>query len=438
MTPQVLAGLLALVLQVAPAQADPRTQAEPRAIAVLREFDQLAGQALWPGFAPRTIAVEIYDGENTYLFHHAQPPEGFVAVAAIPGAFVYRGKHETVRANTGTEVNGIPTATADVSHSERSLREQASLLVHETFHVYERRSHPEWTSNEGALFLYPLDDPELLAERRLETRALVRALAAAPGPDVPCAAAAALAARERRAARMPAEAIAYERGNERNEGLAQYVEYRSIARPPALTVSDFPAEQIRQRGYATGQAWAVLLERLAPGWESQLDRSLDERLRVRLLNVQCPEEKPAGVEDEATRARRDVAELVASRAAREQQFLNAAGWRLEIIAGQQPLGLQTFDPLNVVNLGANRVLHTRWLKLGNASGSLEVLNHACLTEGVGPHPLFNGAKSVIVTGLAEPKVTESGGTVTIEVEGANARLAGTVERDGNRIVVHVR
>ena len=420
------------------AQADPQAQAESGAIAVLREFDQLAAQALWPGFEPRTIAVEVYDGANTYLFHHPRPAEGFVEEAALPGAFVYRGQHETVRANTGTEVNGIPTATADLSRSQRTLREQASLLIHEAFHVYGKRSHPEWPANEATLFVYPLDNPELLAERRLETRALVRALAAPPGPEATCAAAAALAARERRAARMPAEAIAYERGTELNEGLAQYVEYRSIGRPPVLSEADFPAGQIRQRGYATGQAWAVLLERLAPGWEGKLDGSLDARLRASLETAQCPDEEAASLEDETTRARRDVAELVASRTERERGFLNAPGWQLEILAGKEPLWMQAFDPLNVTNLGGNRVLHTRWLKLGNGSGSLEVLKHASLTEGVGPHPLFNGAKRLIATGLAEPKVTESDGTVSIEVEGVKARLAGTVERDGNLILVRVR
>ncbi len=430
--------VLALLLTVAPALADPPASAEPRAITVLRELDRLAGQALWPGFEPRTIAVEVYDGTSTYLFHHPRPPEGFVAMAGLPGAFVSPGRHETVRANTGTEVNGIATATADLSSSQGSLSEQAALLLHEAFHVYEKRAHPEWGTNEAALFVYPLDDAELLVARRLETRALVRALGEGAGPKAACSAAAALAARERRAASLPKDAIAYERGIELWEGLAQYVEYRSVGRAPALTTADFPVELIRQRGYATGQAWAVLLDRLAPGWESRVDRSLDELLRAKLAGLQCPEEKAADVDDETTRAKRDVAELVASRATRERSFLDAPGGRLEVVAGQEPLWPQAFDPWNLASLGGNRVLHTRWLKLRNGSGSLEVLNHASLTEGVGPHPLFNGAKRLIVTGLAEPKVTEAEGAVTIDVEGAKGRFAGTVERDGKSVVVRVR
>jgi hypothetical protein len=170
--------------------------------------------------------------------------------------------------------------------------------------------------------------------------------------------------------RIGDEAIAYERGTELNEGLAQHVEYRAIGKAPALTADDFPAERVRHRGYATGQAWAVLLDRLDPGWQAALDRSVDEALRTKLANVRCPEESP-NLADESARAQCDVADLVKGRAVRQSEFQDAPGWRLEIVATEEPLWLRTFEPLNVVNLGANRV-HTRWLKLGNAGGSLEV------------------------------------------------------------------
>ena len=92
-----------------------------------------------------------------------------------------------------------------------------------------------------------------------------------------------------------------------------------------------------------------------------------------------------------------------------------------------------FDPWIVANLGDHLVLHTRWMKVGNGSGSLEVLDHPSLTEGVGPHPLFNGARKLVVTGLAEPKVVEAEGQVTVETQGAKGTFRGRLEREGQRI-----
>ncbi|HET9300779.1 MAG TPA: hypothetical protein VFO11_12600, partial [Candidatus Polarisedimenticolaceae bacterium] len=109
----------------------------PTVLDVLQEFDRLGAQPLWPGFQPRTVAVEVYDGTRTYLAHHPKPPEGFQPVPGQAGTFVFEGRHDTVRANTGTEVNGVPTATADLSKGIKSKSAAAALLVHEAFHVYQ-------------------------------------------------------------------------------------------------------------------------------------------------------------------------------------------------------------------------------------------------------------------------------------------------------------
>jgi hypothetical protein len=432
---QRIAFVLLLLLSVAGAQS------QPKVVDVFREFDRIGAQPLWPGFGPRTVPVEVFDGASTYLFHHPKPPEGFHPLEGVPGVFVFDGQHDTVRANTGTEVNGVPTATAGISKSRSTIPELAALLIHETFHVYEKQAHPKWAANEGELFTYPLDDAKLLQERRLETRALVRALAAKNDRDARCWAEAALENRHQRFARMPAGAAGYERGIELNEGLAQYLEYKSIGKAAALKNEDFPVELIRQRGYASGQAWALLLDRLGGDWKNQTgDTPLDQALNDRFLIASWRPPKACVLPAQASgaeleRARREVAELVASREKRKQEFLSAPGWRVEIIAGEEPLWPQGFDPWNVANLGGNAVLHSRWVKMGNSAGSIEALNHPSLTEGVGPHPLFNGAQRFLVTGLEEPKVTEADGKVSIEVPGAKGTFAGKVERSGQVILI---
>jgi hypothetical protein len=63
---------------------------------------------------------------------------------------------------------------------------------------------------------------------------------------------------------------------------------------------------------------------------------------------------------------------------------------------------------------------------------------ASLTEPVGAHPLFEGVRRLIVTGLAEPRVSEADGKVTIEAAGVTASFGGAVERAANSLVLHVK
>ena len=405
---------------------------------VLHEFDRIGEKPLWPGFEPRRVALEVYDGTSTYLYRHPKPPEGFRPVEGKPELFVFTGKHDSVRANTGTELNGVPTATADLSKGG-SLPAAVALLIHESFHVYQKAAHPTWTANEAELFVYPFADAHTLAQRRVETLALVRALGAKEEPDRRCWIRASLDARRERFAAMPEGAVGYERGIELTEGLAQYVEGLSIGAAPELKERDYPAEQIRQRAYATGQAWALLLDRVSGDWKTKFsEASLDEALAAR-ARVPVEEEKRCAASKEEVaqanaRATKDVAEIVASREKRRSEYLGAAGWRLEVVTGAEPLWPQGFDPLNVVNLGESRVLHTRWLKLGNGAGTMEVLDRASLTEGAGPHPLFNGAKRLVVTGLsAEPVLVEKEGQISFDLSGLKGSFRGRVEKDGQRM-----
>lgn len=425
----------AVFLQVF-AQA-PSSTDSPR---VIEAFRRIATEDLWPGFTPASTPVEFFDGTSTWLINHPVPPEGF---HAVEGVFFYPGRHESVRANTGTQLNGVPTATADLSNDRSAPEVRAALLVHETFHVFEAKRYPKWSANEADLFTYPADNAALLALRRLETLALVRALAAKELTAAVCQAGTAMAMRARRFAGLPAGSVAYERGVELNEGLAQYVQYRSIGAPAALTADDFPASQaqVRQRGYASGQALALLLDRVDAGWKSRVaaeaSAPLDELLRKSLgggggCDITNEETQAAQV-----RARRDVADFLASLDRTKQDFLGAAGVRLEVTAGKEPLWPQGFDPWNVVVLDAGEVLHTRMLRLNNRSGTIDILGRASLTAPSGPHPLFNGVRQVIVTGLAEPKVSQANGKVTIEAQGLKATFIGSLASDRGVVRIHL-
>ena len=419
------------------------------AYAVVAEIDRIGVRAsLWEGFDPRRVPLEIFNGQTTFLVRHPNPPPEFISLSSRQGVYAFRGRHESVTANAPAKLGGVWTATAMLTPDKRrALREQAALVVHEAFHVFQNERHPDWSANELELFVYPFEDTDALRLRRLETLALVRAETMRGKESAACWAASALKLRRARFARMPAGAGAYERGTELKEGLASYVEALAAGRAKrsGLHTDDYAAGEVRQRAYATGRAVALLLDRFAPDWKRRLEagdkRSLDETLEASLpaSNVVRCEITPSEVQCAASRSLLDVRALVARRETLKRDLLAQAGWKIEFVAGDNsPLFPQGFDPLNVERVGARQVIHTRYLKLGNGAGVIEIINRASLTEGAGEHPLFNGVRRMTISGLpAEPIVSESDGKTTISAADLKAEVR-VAEITRSERVLHVR
>jgi hypothetical protein len=449
----VLVLLYGAALHV-PAQGARRgARPAPDVYAVVAEVDRIAARTrLWPGFDPRRVPVEIYDGRTTLLFRHPSPPTEFVSLSSRQGVWAFPGRHETVTANAHAKLGGVWTATVMLDPSSKlSLEERAALVIHEMFHVHQRERHPKWAGNELELFTYPFEDAELLALRRIETEHLRRAERAAGAPDAACHARLALATRRERFARLSAGASAYERALELSEGLARYVEARAQrARRSALTANEYPAEELRTRGYATGHALALLLERFAPGWAARLEAgdplSLDELLAASLPAASLPAGSQSCALPESfraaarSRARVETETLIARRETSRREFAARAGWRIVVRADDgAPLWPQDFDPLNIRRVGATDVLHTRHLKLGNDAGAIDSFHPHMLTTGAGAHPLFNGVRQLTIAGLAaEPSVREAEGKLTLEAAGVKAEFRGArFERAGQTLTVNL-
>ena len=433
-----------------PARRGARTAAD--VYAVVAEVDRIASRTtLWPGFDPRRVPVEIYDGQTTFLFRHPAPPAEFISLSSRQGVWAFPGRHETVTANAPAKLGGVWTATAMLDPaSGQSLKERAALVLHEMFHVHQRERHPKWMGNELELFTYPFEDAELLALRRIETEQLRRAERAAGAGEAACRARRALATRRERFARLTSGAVGYERSLELDEGLARYVEGRATgARHSDLTPAEFPAEELRTRGYATGHALALLLERFAPAWPQQLEAgaplSLDELLAAALPASSAAVESCALPESFVTatraRARVEVETLNARRETLRREFAAQAGWKIVVNAeAGAPLWPQGFDPLNIRRLGGADVLHTRHLKLGNNTGAIESFHRYMLTGGAGAHPLFNGVRQLTVAGLAaEPAVREAEGRLMLEAAGVKAEFRGArLERAGQTLTINLQ
>lgn len=208
---------------------------------------------------------------------------------------------------------------------------------------------------------------------------------------------------------------------------------------------DWFAAGPRRRGYASGEAWAVLLDRHAPGWRQRLNAA--DSLALHDLLAAAPvvaRALPAyftAAEKDRVRAeaQHTAQTALATRAAHAAAFDAVPGHTLEFEAVGEPLWPQGFDPLNVESLGDGRVLHTRWIAMQNAGAHVEVLDHASATESAGAHPLFNGIRRLVITGLVgAPQIAGPDSAITVRAPGVEATLhRARIERSVSRTVVTI-
>jgi len=450
--PLLPSAVLSLLLSAGPAGA----QETPLAPAVEASVEEIAAAGpLWPGFDPLVIPLAIYDGQQTWLFRHPAPPAGFVPAAGGPkGSRTFPGRYEAVTSNTSAEIGGTMTATLLVNgpRGEAPPRELAAVAIHEAFHVYQRTHHPGWQGNEADLMVYPVTNADLLGLRRLESEALRRALANAELSGAACWTRVAMAQRRERFATMDSAFVAYERLTELNEGLAAYLQLRAAGSDRVDIPADgFLPEAVRQRAYHIGPAMALLLDRLSPGWQDTLERgaaeSLDGLLDAALASA--PASAPCDftpVETGAAKrsARIAAAAVSAGRGTRQRAFETKEGWRVVIESARgRPLWPQGFDPLNIDRVDG-ALIHTRFLKLGNDAGVMTALDGdgadiEARTEGVGPHPMFNGVAWVEVVLSARPAVRKAEGRLVISGPGFTAEFKdATLIESGRQLLVQLK
>ncbi len=445
----VVAGLLTLVAVPALGWSQ---QANP-VLEVVRAFEAVGKLDLWPGYRPDTVPLAIYDGQRTWLVHHPSPPNDFVASTIDSSILVMDGRHPDVTANSSAKIGNRLTATLVPRFGSQSATAWAAVAAHEAFHAYQRATHPTWVANEANLFTYPWDNVAALSLRRLEFDALRRALGAPEPAAMACWARVAMRHREERFRLLGAGAAAYETRNELNEGLAQYVQdiaggAKALDRMP---VAEFAPDGVRDRVYRSGSAMGQILDQLDSTWRRQLEHGDSTLTLQQLLERASERVGPAtdaappclpdsqAVARARTRAKSDIATLTARLASERKRVLSRPGWSVVIDASRQTLGLAGFDPLNVSRLTTTDILHRRYVKLASASGEIEAIDREVLTIGVGPHPLFNGVKRVVMTGLPErPVVDDTVGTVALHLGEVKLRFTGaTLTQTGRRLEVRL-
>jgi len=329
--------------------ASPRLRVDPRLLLEARTVWQVIAaprNPVWPGWNAADTPILIYlPGVQDALIHHPHPPKGFVRYPGRtpfePGAVFLRDGPTTFSwdgQNTSTEVEGVKTLVvadtpsrlkdqirgllgdprppetklADLDYERDlvpDLYEEMATIGHEAFHVFQGRRAPGKAANEGDVRLYPCLSVENNVGMALEGKALAECMRATDERTLRTAALRWLAIRRDRRQALTHRAVAYEDGNEFNEGLAKYVELALMRALEGRRPSDslylyqgfhgftrlaefrdrrvqrmvgamrgevntnndpYGTSPIRYRLYYSGMGIATLLDRIAPSWKTRI------------------------------------------------------------------------------------------------------------------------------------------------------------------------
>ncbi|MDH4271512.1 MAG: hypothetical protein OEW18_05995 [Candidatus Aminicenantes bacterium] len=452
--PALLTGLCAACLAIPllfSGVPDREQLAEPRSpmFELMDEVRRLEAAPLWPGFEPGAVPVALFDGLNTYLFNFPAKPKGFLPLEGRPGTLFLKGRYPAVVGNRLIQIDGIWVATSipqtfsPITQARYTPAERAAVIIHEKFHVFQKRRHPDWRPNDAGLFDYPLDTEESLALKRMEVEATCRAVTAERDEDAAGWASSALDIRRQRLAALPERHAVYEQELQLLEGLAEYIQYVAGGRdfvdgPP---ISGFAPKSAREMGYLVGRWNANLLDRFDGGWKERLEagefRYLEERLETILRDGRAAKTfssaEVQGFREDAAVALRDKEE---GREELVKELYGRFGGHVEFLAEESPLRLEMFDPFTLEAVGPRKMIHKTWLILKNENGVIEVLNRPCLTE-------VNDRGQVIrlvITGLTKRRpLAQQAGQVVLTHDGITAVFKKIrVSERGNRFYVFLR
>lgn len=272
-------ALSAGAIQAAPTAAPPRLPPElvaarvliAQATALLKED---AGQ-LWgrPFDEPSWMLVF----RSTAYLSRAPEAAGYIASG---GFWTGPLPPELGSANATVEWSGRRWAMVRLPLPE-DKREAVALLLHELAHLAQPELIPAQPQSEATgRGKGLLDEPDGRTWLRLEMQALAEALGAT-GDEEAEALHAALLFRARRYRSAPEEERARERALDLHEGLPEYTARRLLKTPVGQLAQKLTKEAlqvpslVRWFPYATGPAYATLLDRRLPNWKAKLKETPD-------------------------------------------------------------------------------------------------------------------------------------------------------------------
>jgi len=450
-----------LLAGLAISEASGQTQrGGPDVFAFVSAIDAAGAGRVWPGFDPSAWPVALFDGNQTILLRHPNPPGEFAPMPDRAGVLRMPGRHPAVVSNSTREIAGVRTATV-VATPDRSVESTMLASIEEVFHVFFLGRHANVRPNEMVRYGYPVKAERNLALLLAEDEALARALEAGSAQQAATWVAAALRIRRERVSGLGGDVRAFETALEMMEGTANYVARVAVGEAAGATAARLreprAADGIRWRFYDSGAAVCLLLDRFEPGWKTRIDAEPEVTIADLLDSaVARSGEAPAAFTAEEisgfeTAVSAAIAELSARQSRLREELLGRGGFRVlvEVAAGAAPLLFRQFDPINLLVLDSGEVVHARSFTLAGPEGTIELANPrfargsyagtVAMTVAAGHHPLGEGIRRVTIVGLtAAPRVEERDGVLTVEAEGLRMSLRGTEARtEGETVLIRL-
>jgi hypothetical protein len=408
-------------------------------VRLMEMVDRVEKHSLWPGFHPKEIPTAVFDGVDTYLFRHPSPPDGFKLFEGMKDVSVFKGQHGQVRGNGRVQIGGIWTATfvprthSRLTGEKYSLQNLAGIVIHEQFHVFQRLKHADWRPNDGHLFNYPMDTPEMLALRKMEVEAFRRAVSAERPEEVSGWASEALMWRNKRHHLLEGALALYEGELQRFEGLADYIECISGEKDIRQLPVDpgFAPGAIRHLGYIAGRWMASVLDKLKPDWKTVMESGQAEYLHDILEKTLSPSEPTFALTEEERefffeKAKEEVENRRAEIRVLKMELDSQPGFRIEVVAENNPLRLRMFFADRTEALSEGELLHHSLLMVGNEKASISIRNLKSITQSDGS----TNVTGLTIAGIAEKPVIENrDGKIKVSAKGIQAEFSGVEVRE---------
>jgi hypothetical protein len=198
----------------------------------------------------------------------------------------------------------------------------------------------------------------------------------------------ALQFREKRLGLVDPPFAFYEKELQLTEKLSDYIERMARELDP-LNASNMangiaPAG-VRDLGYVEGRWIAMIMDKLSPGWKSQLEQEdscyLEDILKAVLDELTVPKKvfKDPEIDIMKAAAHADFSEWQLRKKAEITKFFDTPGFRVEIHSPDNPFVIRLFEPLEMEILDDGGVYHRLVFMAGNERRNLRIMNHSCLT-----------------------------------------------------------
>jgi hypothetical protein len=184
-------------------------------------------------------------------------------------------------------------------------------------------------------------------------------------------------------------------------------------------------------GYIAGRWMASILDKLKPDWKTVMESGQAEYLHDILEKTLSPSEPTFALTEEERefffeKAKEEVENRRAEIRVLKMELDSQPGFRIEVVAENNPLRLRMFFADRTEALSEGELLHHSLLMVGNEKASISIRNLKSITQSDGS----TNVTGLTIAGIAEKPVIENrDGKIKVSAKGIQAEFSGVEVRE---------